>query len=132
MFVCYGILLGFSTVFALTNRCSILDILMFIPGGLLITCVILANNIRDYYFDLNKANTLVTKIGLKKSYIILYILANLSFVINCILGYLYALISYPILLLSLKFKNHPKFINFFGILFFITEIIMIINLMLLF
>ena len=104
---------------------------MFIPGGLLITCVILANNIRDYYFDLNKTNTLVTRIGLKKSYIILYVLANLSFVINCILGYFSVLISYPILLLSLKFKNHPKFINFFGSLFFITEITVIINLFIL-
>lgn len=131
VFICYGILLGFSTIFALTNRCYILDILMFIPGGLLITCVILANNIRDYHFDLNKTNTLVTKIGLKKSYIILYVLANLSFVINCILGYFSVLISYPILLLSLKFKNHPKFINFFGILFFITEITVIINLFIL-
>ncbi len=131
VFLCYGILLGFSTVFALTNQCSLIDVLIFIPGGLLITCVLLANNIRDYYFDLEKNITLVTKIGLKKSYILLYFLANLSFIINFILIYfhylnssiLYTLLAYPILLLSIRFKNHPKFINFFGLLFFTVELI---------
>ena len=125
VFICYGLLLGFSTVFALTNNCNVVDIITFIPGGLLITCVILANNIRDYYFDLRKTNTIVTKLGLKKSYVILYTLASLSFVINCILGYYVVLLSYPILLISLKFKGHPKFINFFGVLFFISEMLII-------
>ena len=134
VFICYGLLLGFSTVFSLTNQCNISDIIIFIPGGLLITCVLLSNNTRDYYFDLYKTNTLVTKIGLKKSYILLYFIANLSFIINLILIYLgilcksviYIMLAYPILLLSWKFKNHPKFINCFGILFFITELIEII------
>lgn len=138
VFLCYGVLLGFSTVFALTGQCCIKDILVFIPGGLLITCVLLANNIRDYSFDLGRTNTLVTKIGLKKSYILLYSIANLSFIINIILIYLqilpkniiYTIITYPILLLSLKFKDHPKFINFFGILFFIEEIVEIIAIIL--
>ena len=137
VFICYGLLLGFSTVLALTNNCTVLDIIVFIPGGLLITCVLLANNIRDYYFDLGKTNTLVTTIGQKHSYVVLYSIANLSFIINLILIYfdlldkkvLYTLFAYPILLLSWKFKNHPKFINFFGILFFITEIIEIFALM---
>lgn len=137
VFVCYGLLLGFSTVFSLTNHFDIKDIFIFIPGGLLITCVLLANNIRDYYFDLNKTKTLVTQIGLKKSYIILYLMTNLSFIINFILIYFeilpnsvfYTLISYPILLLSIKFKNHPKFINCFGILFFTSQLITIIALL---
>ena len=137
VFICYGLLLGFSTVFSLTNHFNIKDIFIFIPGGLLITCVLLANNIRDYYFDLNKTKTLVTQIGLKKSYIILYLIANLSFIIDIILVYfgilpksvLYTLISYPILLLSIKLKNHPKFINCFGILFFISQLITIIVLL---
>ena len=136
VFICYGVLLGFSTVFSLTNNCNISDIIVFIPGGLLITCVLLANNIRDYYFDLYKTNTLATKIGIKKSYVLLYFIANLSFIINLILVYLgilceniiYIILTYPILLLSWKFKDHPKFINCFGILFFITELIEIITL----
>ncbi len=136
VFICYGLLLGFSTIFSLTNNCKVIDIIVFIPGGLLITCVVLANNIRDYYFDLEKTNTLVTTIGLKKSYLLLYFIANLSFIINTILVYcnflyknvLYILMAYPILLVSWKFKDHPKFINCFGILFFINELIEIIAL----
>ena len=136
VFVAYGPLLGFSTTYSLVYHCSIIDLSIFIPGALLITDVLLANNIRDYRFDLHKTKTLVTILGMKKSYILLYLLAHLSYIVYFVLIYTnifsnmgyWLFITYPSLLLSHKFKNNPKFINYFGSLFFIMEIIVCISL----
>ncbi len=133
VFLGYGVLLGFSTMYSLTGTCSIKDILVFIPGALLIVCVLLANNIRDYYFDKGHTTTLTTIIGIKKSYILLYLLANCGYLMYGLLVYRDVLpktvynvfFTYPILISSYKYRRHPKMINIFGLLFVLIELIVI-------
>lgn len=135
VFLGYGLLLGFSTVYSATGACTISDVLVFIPGSLFIVCVLLANNIRDFDFDKKRTVTLTTIVGKKISYFILYALATLGYVMYTILSYYkilprstYCILtSLPVLLVSIKYKMHPKFINFFGIIFFITEIMAILS-----
>ena len=78
VFLCYGLLLGFSTVYAATGSCSVIDILVFIPGALLIVNVLLVNNIRDYFFDKLRITTLTTIIGIENSYSLLYTIFCIS------------------------------------------------------
>ena len=112
---------------------SILSVLM--PGALLITNVLLANNIRDYEFDLNHTNTIVTKYGRDVAYKLLCVLAYTAFALWLLLVVLNVLpkivllnFSFlPLVIFSKKFKDHPKFINFCGILFVITELICIFS-----
>ena len=37
----------------------------------------------------------------------------------------YVWLTYPIVLITLRYKNHPKLINLFGLLFTLTELIVI-------
>lgn len=136
VFLGYGPLLGFSTVYAATGACSVANVLIFIPGSLFIVCVLLANNIRDFEFDKGHTVTLTTIVGKKNSYIILYMLSILGYIMYILLAHCgllpytiyWELVSFPLLLLSIKHKEHPKFINFFGITFFVTEIIATLSL----
>ncbi len=135
VFLGYGVLLGFSTIYSLTGTCSVLDIFVFIPGALLIVCVLLANNIRDLYFDKGHTITLATIVGIKNSYILLYFLAISSYITYGGLAYKEILpkgtynvfLTCPILFLSYRCRNHPKMINIFGFLFVATELIAIIS-----
>ena len=135
--LCYGPLLGFSTVYAGLGTCSVTDVLIFIPGSLFIVCVLLANNIRDFEFDRGHTITLTTIVGKKISHVILYGLATTGYMLYSLMVYYkllphtvyWTLASCPLLLLSYRYRKHPKFINFFGIIFFTTELIAISGLL---
>jgi 1,4-dihydroxy-2-naphthoate octaprenyltransferase len=61
--IAYGPLIGFSCIFALTNTFSLNDLLFSAPIGMLTASVLLANNIRDYKFDLQRTKTVATILG---------------------------------------------------------------------
>lgn len=124
VFLGYGVLLFSSCVLTLTNHLSYSDVLFSIPFGLLTTCVILANNIRDFEFEKEKTVTLPIKYGLKFSYFLLYSMVNISFLIVPFLVYnnlipalsFSVFLVYPVIFLSIRKIGKPEFINIFGIL----------------
>jgi 1,4-dihydroxy-2-naphthoate octaprenyltransferase len=124
VFLAYGPVLCFSSIFSLAEDFRLIDFLFSIPFGLLTSVVLLANNIRDYDFDKKKIKTLVTVMGLKRSYATLFFIVNLSFLIILFLIYLKTIpktcsivfISYFVLLFSIKRIGTPNFVDIFGIL----------------
>lgn len=79
VFLGYGPLLYSACILSLTNNLHLCDLIFSVPFGLLTTCVLLANNIRDYDFEKGKTVTLTIKYGLKFSYFLLFFMVNLSF-----------------------------------------------------
>jgi 1,4-dihydroxy-2-naphthoate octaprenyltransferase len=116
VFIAFGPLLCFSCMYSVTKTC---DVIVSIPIGLLIACVMLANNIRDYSFDLSiKNKTLPTVLGLKNAYIILFTSVHIAYF--CLLfmkptGWP-VFLTYPIIFCSMKYINTSKFFNVFLIL----------------
>ena len=124
VFIVYGFLIIFSCILSLTHTLHFKDVVFSLPFGLLTTNVVLANNIRDYEFELGKTTTLVTKFGLKFSYSLLFIITHLAYLFVPILIYCnilpktayITLLSY-FLILSIIYKiNSHKFINIFGMM----------------
>lgn len=117
VFFIYGPILGYSCFCALCGCVKWPDLMISIPVGFLVSCVMLANNIRDYKFDLSISNkTLPTVLGLKAAYCILFSIANISyFIVLFIKGVNLWLvfISYPIIFLSIKYVNKHEFFNVF-------------------
>jgi 1,4-dihydroxy-2-naphthoate octaprenyltransferase len=124
VFIAYGPLLVFSCIFSLANQVCWQDMLISIPIGLLTMCVLLANNIRDFDFDLGKTKTLPSVMGLKIAYTILFSSVHLSFAIVPILIYLGLItkmgfiifLAYPIIFTTIKTINSSKFVDVFGII----------------
>jgi 1,4-dihydroxy-2-naphthoate octaprenyltransferase len=118
VFTAFGPLLCFSCMFSVVKTCYIL---VSIPVGLLVACVMIANNIRDYNFDkITKNKTIPTVLGLKNAYGILFTSAHLAYF--CLLFMKHTItvwpvfLTYPIMFLSLKYINTSKFFNVFLIL----------------
>jgi 1,4-dihydroxy-2-naphthoate octaprenyltransferase len=117
VFVAFGPLLCFSCMYSVTGT---YDLLVSIPVGLLVACVMLANNIRDYNFDkIIKNKTIPTVLGLKNAYRILFTSVHLAYF--CILFLQHTIVwpvflTYPIMFFSLKYINTSKFFNVFLIL----------------
>lgn len=126
VFFAYGPLITYSCVFSLSSNFSVNDFLFSIPFGLLITAVLMANNIRDYDFDRLKIKTLATVLGLRLTYILIFSIVHIAFLIIPILIYKGALpkacfsvfLSYTILFLSIKLIKTERFIDVFGMLLF--------------
>lgn len=124
VFAIYGPLLFASCVIALTNQVSLDDLLFSVPFGLLTTCVLLANNIRDYEFEKGKTVTLTIKYGLRFSYFLLFFMVNLSFLLIIFIAYkhlvpyssIFVFLTYPLVFASISKIDKPEFINIFGIL----------------
>ena len=124
VFIVYGILICSSCILSLIHTIHVEDILFGIPFGLLTTNVVLANNIRDYTFELGKTKTLVTKFGLKFAYSLLFITTHMAYLFIPILIYYnilpntsyIALFSYCLVFALIYKLNSPKFINIFGIM----------------
>jgi 1,4-dihydroxy-2-naphthoate octaprenyltransferase len=124
VFLAYGPVLCFACIVALTNSFSLLDLLLSIPFGLITTSVLLANNIRDYDYDKTKIKTLVTVVGLKWAYAILFFIINTAFLIILLLIYIETIpkscflvfASYFTLFLTAKRIGKPNFVDIFGIL----------------
>lgn len=135
VFTVYGILLGWSYILSLTGSVHLKNILIFIPGGILVTCILLANNIRDYKYDLYKVKTLATILGIKESLILLYVMANIAYLLYLLLIWAELLpnksyivfFSYPLLVWSVFKCKSQKNINLFGLLFVLTELLIILS-----
>ncbi|MDR2666934.1 MAG: prenyltransferase [Holosporales bacterium] len=122
VFMAYGPLLFSSCFLALRGIFSVSDILFSFPFGLLTSCVLLANNIRDYEFEMGKTKTLVTKWGLSRAYTLLFCMLHLSFL--CIPFFIYAKMlktesfivfcAYPIIFSLVRKINSSRFIVVFG------------------
>jgi 1,4-dihydroxy-2-naphthoate octaprenyltransferase len=124
VFTGYGPLFGFACIFSLTQNFNYHDLLFSIPFGLVTLNVLLANNIRDYHFDIGKTKTLSTILGLKFSYTLLFFIGHLVYLFALILIYkniipkagFITLIGYPLMILSINKIGTPKFINIFGMM----------------
>lgn len=124
VFVIYGPLIFSSCILSLTNRLCFIDVLFSIPFGLLTVNVILANNIRDYAFEKEKTLTIPIKFGLKFAYCLLFFITHLALLFILIFIHINLLPSlslivfavYPLIFLSIKKIDSPKFINIFGIM----------------
>lgn len=117
VFFVFGPILAYSCLYALCGDVSLQDLLVSISIGLLVACVMLANNIRDYQFDLSISNkTLPTFFGLKYAYGLLFSMANLAYLIVLFIPNIRPwpiLITYPIIFLSVKYINKHEFFNVF-------------------
>lgn len=118
VFILFGPLLAFSCLFALWGRVVFEDLLISIPIGLLVAAVMLANNIRDWRFDVAVKNkTIATVLGLKAAYAILFFIVNLAFLIVLFLPNVpkkfLIFLTYPILFLSIKYIEKHEFFNVF-------------------
>lgn len=124
VFLGYGPLLFSACILSLTNNLHCQDLMFSVPFGLLTTCVLLANNIRDYEFEKGKTVTLTIKYGLKFSYFLLFFMVNLSFFFipylvfqnNMSFYSFWVFLIYPLIFFSIKKIGKPDFINIFGIL----------------
>lgn len=124
VFIVYSFLIFSSCVLSLTHTLSIKDLLFSIPFGLLTTCVVLANNIRDCEFERGKTATIPIKYGLKFSYSLLFLMVHLAFL--CIPFFVYfeiipkagfiSLVAYLLTFSSINKINSPAFINCFGLM----------------
>jgi 1,4-dihydroxy-2-naphthoate octaprenyltransferase len=122
--IAYGPLTGFSCIFALTGTVCLNDLLFSMPIGILTASVLLANNIRDYRFDIKSIKTVATIFGLKASYILLFALVHLAFFLILIMVYTQTLpktgfalfATYPIIFASIKLIGKPRFVDVFGVL----------------
>ncbi len=124
VFIVYSFLVFSSCVLSLTHTLSIKDLLFSIPFGLLTTCVVLANNIRDCEFERGKTATIPIKYGLKFSYSLLFLMVHLAFL--CIPFFVYfeiipkagfiSFVAYPLTFSSINKINSPAFINCFGLM----------------
>jgi 1,4-dihydroxy-2-naphthoate octaprenyltransferase len=116
VFIAFGPLLCLSCMYSVIRTCYLL---VSIPIGLLVACVMLANNIRDYNFDMDiKNKTIPTVLGLKNAYRILFTAVHVAYF--CLLFMKSSVwpvfLTYPIIFFSLKYINTSKFFNVFLIL----------------
>lgn len=124
VFFGYGPLFFSACILSLRGYLSSFDLIFSIPFGFLTTCVLLANNIRDYEFEQGKTLTLTIKYGLKFSYFLLFFMVNLSFlfvpylIFQSIVSFysLFVFLVYPLIFFSVRRIGKPDFINIFGIL----------------
>ena len=124
VFLGYGPLFFAACILSLRGYLSCFDLIFSIPFGFLTTCVLLANNIRDYEFEQGKTLTLTIKYGLKFSYFLLFFMVNLSFlfvpylIFQSIVSFysLSVFLVYPLIFFSVRRIGKPEFINIFGIL----------------
>ncbi len=124
VFITYSFLIFSACILSLTHTLCLRDLFFSIPFGLLTTCVVLANNIRDCKFEQGKTTTIPTKYGLKFAYTLLFLMVHLAFL--CVPFFVYfkiipksgliSLSSYLFIFLSLKKINSPAFINCFGLM----------------
>ena len=124
VFVVYSFLIFSSCILSLTRTLCLKDLFFSIPFGLLTTCVVLANNIRDYKFEQGKTTTIPIKYGLKFAYTLLFLMVHLAFL--CVPFFVYfnimprsgfiTLLAYLFIFLSIKKINSPAFINCFGLM----------------
>jgi 1,4-dihydroxy-2-naphthoate octaprenyltransferase len=122
--IAYGPLTGVSCTLALTNTFCINDILFSMPIGILTASVLLANNIRDYKFDIKSTKTITTIFGQKTSYILLFTMIHIAFFLVLIMVYTDTLpksgfmlfATYPIIFMSIKLVGKPRFVDVFGVL----------------
>ncbi len=121
VFILFGPILTYVAIFSLTHDFNTVDLLCsFITGGF-VTSVLLANNIRDYKYDINKTITFVTKYGLKKAYILNYIIVHLFYIDVLLLVYvgrfpkssLFVLLSYILVIFSFFYMKSWKYIHIF-------------------
>jgi 1,4-dihydroxy-2-naphthoate octaprenyltransferase len=124
VFLAYGPLLFASCILSLVGRVSAVDIVSSTPFGLMTAIILLANNIRDYGYDLGKSATLVTKLGLKRSWILLAAMAHVAYAIVIFLIYHGALprsvaavlVTYPLVIIALRRRRDPSMINILALL----------------
>lgn len=122
VFLVFGPILGYSCLYALCGTVKLRNLIISIPIGLLVACVMLANNIRDYKFDLSISNkTLPTILGIKFAYTILFSMVNLAYFILIFIPHVTiwpVYLTYPIMFFSIKYINRHEFFNIFLILQF--------------
>ena len=136
VFFAYGPVLCFATIFSLSKSFDYLDLLFSIPFGLMTVSILLVNNIRDYEFDKRKIKTLVTILGVKWSYTILFFIVHFAYFIIIFLIYknllpklcFISFFSYPVLFLSLKRFGRPEFVDVFGMVHFSFCLLILIGL----
>jgi 1,4-dihydroxy-2-naphthoate octaprenyltransferase len=124
VFLAYGPLLFASCVLSLVGRVSVVDVIFAVPFGLMTTMILLANNIRDYEYDTGKASTLVTKIGVRRSWVLLLTMVHVAYAIILTLAYcdvlqlssLLVLITYPLLLIAYRKRRDASMVNILGML----------------
>ncbi len=124
VFIVYSFLVFSACILSLTHTLCLKDLFFSIPFGLLTTCVVLANNIRDYKFEQGKTTTIPTKYGLKFAYTLLFLMVHLAFLCVPFLVYFnimpksgfISLFSYLFIFPSIKKINSPAFINCFGLM----------------
>ena len=124
VFIVYSFLIFSACILALTHTLCLKDLFFSIPFGLLTTCVVLANNIRDCKFEKGKTITIPIKYGLRFAYSLLFLMVHLAFL--CVLFCIYfkimpksgfiSLFSYLFIFPSIKKINEPAFINCFGLM----------------
>ena len=124
VFIVYSFLIFSACILSLTHTLCWRDLFFSIPFGLLTTCVVLANNIRDYKFEQGKTTTIPTKYGLKFAYTLLFLMVHMAFL--CVPFFVYfkiipkygliSLFSYLFIFLSIKKIHSPAFINCFGLM----------------
>jgi 1,4-dihydroxy-2-naphthoate octaprenyltransferase len=138
VFFAYGPLLFSSCFLALNGELSSGDVVFSIPFGLLTSCVLLVNNIRDYEFEKGKTKTLVTKYGLSTAYTLLFCMMHLAFL--CVPFFVYCrmlqmegflvFFAYPIIFLSIGRISSSRFISIFGVLLVLFYIIISLSFLL--
>lgn len=94
IFICYGPALFLGAAYVQTGKLEMLALLLSFPVGILVVCILVVNNIRDYQEDLKGGRTLIAMIGLRRGrilYVGLLVTANVLLLVYVALGILPAL-----------------------------------------
>jgi 1,4-dihydroxy-2-naphthoate octaprenyltransferase len=124
VFIAYGPLLFSSCVLALVGSLSLQDVIFSVPPGLITTMILLANNIRDYEYDVGKTMTFVTKFGLEASWKLMLSVIHIAYLLviamicceTLPMSTLTVFITYPLVIAALRNKHDPKMVNILGML----------------
>jgi 1,4-dihydroxy-2-naphthoate octaprenyltransferase len=124
VFLAYGPLLFASCILSLVGHISAADVIFSVPFGLMTAVILLANNIRDYKYDLGKASTLVTKLGVRYSWILLLAMLHIAYAVIIVLACcevlpmtsFLVLITHPLTIIAFRKRRDTGMVNILGIL----------------
>jgi 1,4-dihydroxy-2-naphthoate octaprenyltransferase len=124
VFLAYGPLLFAACILSLVSHVAAVDIIFSVPFGLMTAMILLANNIRDYEYDLGKTSTLVTKIGVRCSWVLLLAMVHIAYVVILALaccGVLpmtsfLVLTTYPLTIIAFRKRRDAGVVNILGML----------------
>jgi 1,4-dihydroxy-2-naphthoate octaprenyltransferase len=121
VFLAFGPILCYACIYSLNKPCCLKDLLVSVPLGLLVSNVMLANNIRDCKFDMAIRNkTIPTILGIKMAYSILFISTHISYFVLLFIADMSTIwpvfLTYPVIFASIKYINTNKIFYVFLLL----------------